>query len=68
MEPVIQTFEYLSGLLNFQNSPWCLDEAMKFTKKSPFNFKKYLKLIVSKIGANLKRHVTSSYLNAPVDK
>ena len=50
MEPVIQTFEYLSGLLNFQNSPWCLDEAMKFTKKSPFSFKKYLKLIVSKIG------------------
>ena len=32
MEPVIQTFECVSGLLNFQTSPWCLGEAMKFTE------------------------------------
>ena len=42
MEPVIQTFECVSGLLNFQTSPWCLGEAMKFTEKSPITFKKYL--------------------------
>ena len=62
MEPVIQTFEYLSGLLNFQNSPWCLDEAMKFTKKSPFSFKKYLKLIVSK---NRRQSETSRHFVLP---
>ena len=32
VEPVIQTFECVSGLLNFQTSPWCLGEAMKFTE------------------------------------
>ena len=62
MEPVIQTFEYLSGLLNFQNSPWCLDEAMKFTEKSPFSFKKYLKLIVSK---NRRQSETSRHFVLP---
>ena len=62
MEPVIQTFEYLSGLLNFQNSPRCLDEAIKFTKKSPFSFKKYLKLIVSK---NRRQSETSRHFVLP---